>query len=426
MAQDARSPAEQAIEAARPLRRGLRANRRAATTLRALARGAMSSVVIGALIVAAAPLAASGSDASENAGAIVVGSIAGTSGAGGSAGVAMVDGAKLAVADVNARGGVMGKRFVLESYDDQASATVASQLFEKLVSRGAVAVLGSGDTGAATAAMGQRLRIPDIGAVDHAGLAIYPQGPGRPPLDYAWSFGPNTFAWGASAARYAEGHCTALAILHDPSPYGLGGDAGVRLGLAGSSKMIVLDDAIREDRSTGATPGLANEIARIEHAGADCVVAWLTPQDTARLMRTIAARAIALTVIGNDEINADATFSALAKRAGDGAIGAQITSSIHPSARLKSFLKRFRATFHVGATPMAIANYDAVLMLASVIERAGSTDPGKLKDGFDSVKSFPGLQGTVTLSKQRHATLTERLLTPVRYDGASGKWLAAD
>jgi branched-chain amino acid transport system substrate-binding protein len=391
-----------------------------------LARAAMIGGVIGALIAAVGPLAASGSGRSQSAGSILVGSIAGTTGAGGSAGVAMVDGAKLAVADVNARGGVMGKRLVLESYDDQASATVASQLFEKLVSHGAVAVLGSGDTGAATAAMAQRLHIPDIGAVDHAGLAIYPQGPTRPPLDYAWSWGPNTFAWGAIAGRYAKGHCRALAILHDPSPYGLGGEAGVRLGLAGSSNMIVLDHSVAEDASTGATTGLTKEIDTLEHAGADCVVAWLSPQDVARLMRAIKVRGIALTVIGNDEINADPTFSALAKIAGDGAIGAQITSSIHPSARLRSFLNRYQATFHVHATAPAVANYDAVTMLASVIEKAGSTDPGELKDGFDSIKSFNGLQGTVTFSKQHHATLSAKQLTLVRYASATGKWLAIE
>ncbi len=351
-----------------------------------------------------------------------MGSIAGTTGGRGSPGVAMVNGAKLAIADVNANGGVLGKKFALESYDDQSSPTVAAQLFDKLVSQGAVAVLGSDDTGAATAAMAERLHVPDIGAVDHAGLAVYPQGPGRPPLDYVWSWGPNTFAWGASAGRYARGHCTALAILRDPSPYGLGGEAGVKLGLAGTSKIIVLDETVGDD----AAAGLMKEIGRIAGGRADCVVAWLTPQGTARLMRAVRARRMALTVIGNDEINADSTFSALAKSAGDGAIGAQITSSLHPSPRLRAFLQRYQAAFHVRATAQAVANYDAVTMLAAVIEKAGSTDPGKLRDGFDAVRGFKGLQGTVTFSKQHHAALTAKQLTPVRYDGATGKWLATE
>ena len=73
----------------------------------------------------------------------------------------MVNGAKLAIADLNKRGGVLGKKFSLQSYNDQASATLSSQLFQRLVSAGAVAIAGSGDTGPATSAMAQRLQRPE-------------------------------------------------------------------------------------------------------------------------------------------------------------------------------------------------------------------------------------------------------------------------
>jgi Periplasmic binding protein len=153
--------------------------------------------VLGAAVLAAVPLAAFGASEHTNADTILVGSIAGTTGAYGSTGVAMVNGAKLAVADVNAKGGVLGKKLSLESYNDQASATLSSQLYQKLVSHGAVAVLGSGDTGPATAAMAQRLKVPNIGAVDDAGLTIYPKGPSQPPFDYVW----RTRSPGARARR---------------------------------------------------------------------------------------------------------------------------------------------------------------------------------------------------------------------------------
>ena len=115
----------------------------------------------------------------------------------------MVNGAKLAVADLNAKGGALGKKFSLQSYNDQASATLSSQLFQRLVSAGAVAVAGSGDTGPATAAMAQRLHIPNIGAVDDAGITIYPNGPSKPPFEWVWSWGLNTFAWGGAPLALA-------------------------------------------------------------------------------------------------------------------------------------------------------------------------------------------------------------------------------
>ena len=104
--------------------------------------------------------------------------------------MAMVNGAKLAIADLNAKGGALGKKFTLQSYNDQASATLSSQLFQRLVSAGAVAIAGSGDTGPATSAMAQRLQVPNIGAVDDAGLTIYPNGPSEAAVRVGLELGP--------------------------------------------------------------------------------------------------------------------------------------------------------------------------------------------------------------------------------------------
>jgi len=171
--------------------------------------GRTAGVLVVALVVAVAAIGAGTASGASSADTILIGSIAGTTGAYGSTGVAMVNGAKLAVADLNARGGVLGKKFSLQSYNDQASATLSSQLFQRLVSAGAVAIVGSGDTGPATSAMAQRLKVPNLGAVDDAGLTIYPDGPTKPPFEWVWSWGLNKFAWGEIVGQYARTHCKA-------------------------------------------------------------------------------------------------------------------------------------------------------------------------------------------------------------------------
>lgn len=382
-------------------------------------------LLIAALVTAVAALAGTAATASatSSGGTILIGSIAGTTGAYGSTGVAMVNGAKMAVADLNAAGGALGKKFKVQSYNDQASATVSSQLFQRLVSAGAVAVAGSGDTGPATSAMAGRLHIPNIGAVDDAGITIYPNGPAKPPLPWVWSWGLNTFAWGGLDAHYALKNCKGLAVLHDPSTYGGGGEAAIKLAYSQAHKKLALDDAISEDWSTGATVGLTNEINKIKSAGADCVVVWLTPQDTARFVQTLKTNGSKLTVLGNDEINADNTFASLAGSAANGAVGGELTTALHPTAALLSFEKRYKAQFHLAATPFAVANYDAIMMLGQVIKKEGTTNALKLQAGLNSVKNYHGLQGTVSFSKQNHATITEKQLTLVKYNAAKKAWL---
>jgi branched-chain amino acid transport system substrate-binding protein len=376
-----------------------------------------------AVTAAAAAVAASAGSAATSGGTILIGSIAGTTGAYGSTGVAMVNGAKMAIADLNAKGGALGKKFTLQSYNDQASATLSSQLFQRLVSAGAVAIAGSGDTGPATSAMADRLHVPNIGAVDDAGLTIYPDGPAKPPLPWVWSWGLNTFGYGGIDAHYALKHCPGgLAVLHDPASYGEGGDAGIKLVYAKAHKKLAVDDAITEDWSTGATVGLTNEINKIKSSGADCVVVWLTQQDTARFAQTLKTSGVKLTVLGNDEMNADNTFASLAGAAANGAIGAELTTQLHPSKALLSFQKRYKRQFHIDATPFAVANYDAIMLLGQVIKKVGSTDPNKLQAGLNAVRNYKGLQGIVNFSKQNHATVTEPNLTLTKYDYATKTW----
>jgi ABC-type branched-subunit amino acid transport system substrate-binding protein len=310
----------------------------------------------------------------------------------------------------------------LQSYNDQASATLSSQLFQRLVSSGAVAVAGSGDTGPATSAMAGRLHIPNIGAVDDAGLTIYPDGPAKPPLPWVWSWGLNTFGYGGIDAHYALEHCKGLAVLHDPASYGEGGEAGIKLVYSQAHKKLALDDAITEDWSTGATVGLTNEINKIKSSGADCVVVWLTQQDTARFVQTLKTTGVKLTVLGNDEMNADNTFASLAGAAADGAIGAELTSQLHPSKALQAFQKRYKARFRLDSTPFAVANYDAIMLVGQLIKKIGSTDADKLQAALNSVKNYKGLQGTVNFTPQNHATVTEANLTLTKYDAKTKTW----
>lgn len=112
---------------------------------------------------------------------IVIGAIAGTTGAYGSTGVAVINGTEMAVAKINASGGVLGRQLKLVWGNDGASATTASLDFKKFVSEGAVAMLGSPDAATTTVALADSTHLPDLGAIDDGGPAIYPNGPSKPP-----------------------------------------------------------------------------------------------------------------------------------------------------------------------------------------------------------------------------------------------------
>ncbi|HEX3786366.1 MAG TPA: ABC transporter substrate-binding protein [Pseudonocardiaceae bacterium] len=386
-------------------------------------RAKILTVVLTAAALTVAGCAGSPGGASGGSGStILVGEIAGTTGAYGTTGQAMVNGAQLAIDDLNAAGGALGKKYSFQWYNDEASATTSSQLFRKLVSAGAVAIAGSGDTGPTTAAESDRAKIPNVGVVDDGGLTVYPKGPSNPPYSWVFDTGLNTFAWGGAVAQYALKNCTGLALLHDPSSYGLGGEAGIKTAYQAGGKQLTVDDAITENWSTGATVGLTSEIDKIKTSGADCVDVWLTPQDQAAFVQQAKSLGANLTVLGNDETDADSTFSDLAKGDADGVVSALLSTEVQPNAKLAAFQQKYQARFKVASTPFAEASYDAIIMLGAAIKSANSTKPADLQKALNAVSGFDGLTGTLSFTPQKHTTIGPEQLTIVKFNGTDKKW----
>jgi branched-chain amino acid transport system substrate-binding protein len=356
--------------------------------------------------------------------AYLIGLIAGTTGAYGSTGVATVNGAQLAVDKINASGGVLGRQFKLDAHNDEASATLSGQLFEKLIAAGAIVIAGSPDTGPVTAQLAVRHKFPTIGVVDDGGLTVNTEGPNGPPNPWVFDFGLNTFAWGEKIGEYALKHCpNGIAVLHDPSTYGQGGLYGIKLAYDKAGKKIDIDHTITENWSTGATAGLMPEVNAIKAAGIKCVDVWLTPQDQAAFVQDLHSAGYAAAVFGNDETNADDTFSKLAGDMADGMISAVLTSDLHPSPELIAFREEYKKKFNVEATPFAETSYDSITMLAHVIETTKSTKPADLQKGFNSVQGFKGITGDLGFTEKNHITINAEQLTLVKYDGAKKEWV---
>jgi ABC-type branched-subunit amino acid transport system substrate-binding protein len=382
----------------------------------------MKSAIFGTVVSVLAALAAAQALAEEKP--ILIGLIAGTTGAYGSTGVAVVNGAQLAVDKINAAGGVMGRQLKLDAHNDNASATLSGQLFAKLVSDGAVVIAGSPDTGPVTAELAERYKIPTIGVVDDGGLTVYKNGPTSKPNPWVFDFGLNTFAWGEKIGQYALQHCPdGLAVLHDPSTYGEGGNYGIKLAYDKAGKKIAMDETITENWSTGATAALMPQATALKDKGIKCVDVWLTPQDQAAFVQDLHSLGYQATVFGNDETNADDTYSKLAGDLADGTITATLTSGLHPSADLLAFRDDYKKKFNLDSTPFAETSYDSIMMLAQVITNAQSTKTTALQKEFNKTSGFKGITGDLSFSEQEHITITADQLTLVKYDAASKQWV---
>jgi branched-chain amino acid transport system substrate-binding protein len=78
-------------------------------------------------------------------------------------------------------------------------------------------------------------------------------------------------------------------------------------------------------------------------------------------------------------------------------------SADNPASEIQNFVKAYTAKFNVAPDSLAALAYDSAKVLADAIKRAGGTDSAKLKDAINSTKDFPGVTGKITLDASRNA-----------------------
>jgi branched-chain amino acid transport system substrate-binding protein len=117
------------------------------------------------------------------------------------------------------------------------------------------------------------------------------------------------------------------------------------------------------------------------------------------------ARALGITVplIGGDGWDSDQTV----KIGGDAVNGCFFTNHYSPDEdrpEVKQFVNAYKAKYG-GKVPdaMAILGYDAMKIMAQAIDRAGGTDPQRIRDALATTKDFPGASGMTTIGEDHNA-----------------------
>src|ERR1700742_1648480 len=294
------------------------------------------------------------------------------------------NGAKLALAAVNKAGGVLGKQVELVIEDDQTTNPGIVLAFSKLAAQSdIVAFLGS-------------VRSPQVHAmapdVLKLGKPVMIGGtnPGLTHSGNPWlfRFRPNDSYSGRVIAEYGV---TTLgkkkwAIVHSTDAFGTAGaDA--------------LTDALKKLGATTTDQGYANQsqdftpvVLAIKQSGADILGSYFTfENDLGIFGRQLRQLGVNIPWVGSPSIT-NITALKLAGPALYGTYGVADYAEDSSDAS-KAFGKIYRDSVKVAPDNQASWTYDAINVLAQGINKAGSTDPGKIREAILSIKKFPGAEG---------------------------------
>jgi branched-chain amino acid transport system substrate-binding protein len=359
--------------------------------------------VLAALAVAAVVSGCGKSD-SPGGGTIKIGEYASLTGKDATFGISSHEGTLLAIEEINAAGGVLGKQLELLTEDTQCKAGEPATVVNKLITRDSVvAVLGevASSRSLEAAPICQENSVPMI-SPSSTNPDVTKTG------DYIFRVCFIDPFQGTVMANFATKTLKEkrVAVLTDvKSDYSKGLAKFFKEQFKGNGGEIVT-----ELDYNGGDKDFKAQLTAIKATNPDGV--FVPGYYTEAALICVQAKQLGLTVplFGGDGWES----AKLAEIGGDAVEGNYFSTHYSPqvgSELSKKFIESYSKRWH-GKTPdaMAACGYDSALVLADAIKRAGTTDGAKLRDAIAATKDFQAVTGKITINQNRDATKSAVIL----------------
>ena len=350
-----------------------------------------------------ASLALSGAAMAQDISVAVVGPMTGSEA---SFGQQFKNGAELAVADINAAGGVLGKKLKLEVGDDACDPKQAVSVAEKMASMKIPFVDGH---------FCSSTSIPASDSYAEGNVLQITPGSTNPLFTERklWNVlrvcGRDD-QQGAVAAEFLAKTFKGknIAILHDKSTYGKG--------LADETKKALNKAGIQEKMFESYTKGdrdFTAIVSRLKRDNIDVVYVGGYHQEAGLLVRQMRDQGLQTTLMGGDALN-DKEFSSVTGPAGAGTL---FTFGPDPRNKptAKAIVERFKAK---GIDPegYTLYTYAAVQVWAQAAAKAGTTDPKKVAETIKA-GSWDTVLGTLAFDAKGDITALDYVIYVWKGDG---------
>lgn len=314
--------------------------------------------------------------------AIKIANIVELSGAGATAGTNFKNGVELAIKEINAAGGILGRKIQSTTSDTQSNPGVAKGLTQKAVDDGVFAIFGPVFSGSIMVSMAEsrRAEVPNFTGGEAA--SITQQGN---PYVFRTSFGQSTSF--PKLARYINSKAKTLAVIYVNNDFGKGGrDAIVKL-MEGSPTKVVADISTNQGQIDFSAAVLA-----AKQSNADAVFVYTNEEESARALREFRKQGWTKPIIGETTL----TGQKVIELAGDAANGAVahvgLTVDAPPT---KAFGAKFQQEYKYVSDHNGIKGYTGMYVLKAAIEKVGKLDrvavAQALKNATFTAKQHPGV-----------------------------------
>lgn len=308
-----------------------------------------------------------------------------------SMGVSMRDGVRLATAEINKAGGVLGRQLVLVERDDEAKNERGVQIAQELINKEkVVATLGYINTGVALAAQRffQDAKIPVINNVATGSVITHQFKAPEFPDNYIFRNAAHDTIQAPMIVEEAvtRGGFKKVAILADSTNYGQLGREDLEKALAtkGIKPVAVEKFNIKDVDMTA-------QLLKAKTAGAEAVLTYGIGPELAQIANGMTKLGWKVPLIGSWTLSM-ANYIDNSGTNGEGAKMPQTFIQEPNTPKRKAFIDGYLAMFkpknkRIDSPVSAAQGYDSVYLLAAAITQAKSTDGVKLREALENLQT---------------------------------------
>jgi branched-chain amino acid transport system substrate-binding protein len=326
-------------------------------------------------------------------------------------GVSMRDGVRLAVEEINAAGGVLGRPIQLIERDDEAKNERGVQIAQELINKEkVVATVGYINTGVALASQRfyQEAKIPVMNNVATGSLVT--QQFADQPENYIFRNAAHDSIQAPMIVEEAivKRGFKKVAILADSTNYG-------QLGRADLEKALNLKGikAVAVEKFNIGDVDMTSQLLKAKAAGAEAVLTYAIGPELAQIANGMSKLGWKVPMVGSWTLSM-ANFIDNAGAGGEGARMPQTFIQEPTNPKRQSFIIAYVKKFQpkggrIDSPVSAAQGYDSVYLLSSAIKQAGSTDGPKVRAALEDLKT--PIEGVVMtynkpFSKTDHEAIT--------------------
>ena len=296
----------------------------------------------------------------------------------------VTDGIVFGASEINAKGGVLGRKIELQIEDDQGKPDVSATMARKLVEDGAVMILSVSLTPATQQAQTVTLasKTPQL-TPSNSGDTLTTQ------IDnpYFWQTGPLGSTQIATLLSYARAkNYKRVALVSDNSDLGQLLAKFFRMGLEKAGIEVASEELIPR----GATSADA-QMQKVRAAKPQALVsAGVLTAENVLMLKAYRQLGINVPVLGSYNLSVP-VYMSVAQGLMDGVTFVDAYDPDKPE--IKQFVAAYKKGTGKDAYNLNGYGYDGIYLVADAIKRAGSVDKEKIRAAMQATKNFHGVMG---------------------------------